>query len=171
KDAKLVVSLSSPAIVSVQDESVAKTLVKADDQGVVFAFVPRSESVYRSRGKGRQEGARSGARHKRNIRFSLTQQIVHCSMIVVGLNNQVSPDLSLHADAETVGIRCGKSAVDGGRQNLCRNGGMSQRAKRSPEKETSRLSYGGARSISVLLRRQTGERLNIGNINYRVRRN
>src|SRR5689334_20585751 len=92
-------------------------------------------------------------------------------MIVVSGDDQIFADFLLHADAETVRERCGESAVDVRRQNLCGNRGMRQSAERSPEKEAGRFADRDAGGVRVLLRSEARQLLYVRDVDYGVRGN
>src|SRR6185369_8875108 len=106
----------------------------------------------------------------RNVGFAKTKQVLHIAMVVVGFDHDVL-DLLLEADAEAFGKRCLESTIDVCREQLRGDGCMRQGAKRSPEKESRRLPHSCTRLNQILIGRKSGERLDVAEVNNRVRWN
>src|SRR4030095_9476852 len=150
--------------IATQKKAVTEAFVEADDQRIVLPFVPWTERVNCPFGNRPQESASTDARNKREVRLSSAQQVVHASIVIVDLDHQVLADFLLHTNTEAVRERCGKAAIDAGRQNLWRNCGVRQSAERPPEKESGCFPHSRTRLIGILSGSQTRERLDVGDI-------
>src|ERR1051325_4517370 len=167
---QLVVSLVCERVVAAQRKPSRKASRETDDETIVVALIPWTKRANRSRGEWRQKLAARSARRKRDVRFTQAQQVVHVPMIVISFDDDVF-DLLLHTDADAARERRLEAAIDIGGKQLRRNRRMRQRAKRSPEKEARRFADCRRSLKQILIGRQPRQRLNVAEIDHRVRRN
>src|ERR1043166_8012306 len=140
------------------------------DKTIVGSRIPWTKRSYRPARERRQELPARSTRCKRDIRFAQAEQVVHRAVIVIGLDDDVL-DLLLHSDADAPRKRRLETAIDIRRKQLRRNRGVRKRAERPPEKEPWRLSYRGRSLEQGLVRRQARQRLNVAEIDNRIRGN
>src|SRR6185369_9590061 len=86
-------------------------------------------------------------------------------MVVIYFDQDIL-DLTLHADADASCKWCLETAIDICWKELGRYGGVRQRAKGSPEKETGRLPNGLCRLGQILIGSQAAQRLYIVDIDH-----
>src|SRR4030095_9343327 len=166
-NSKLVVRLVGKSIITTQREPSCKTFGETDQYSLVFSSIPWTKCLYGPSREGRTKRPNPRSCREANISFAHTQHILHLSVIIIRFDQHVL-DLLLDTNAVT----CRKWRLDPpiniGGEELCRYCRMSQRPKRSPEKETRCFSDCRAGLDQVLIGSQTRQRLNIADIGHGI---
>src|SRR5262245_59005578 len=160
-------------IAAAKNKAAAEPFVEAHRHTVVSAFKPWAEPADLARGHGRQESAfvTGYTRDKGQVGLAHAEDVLHITVVVVGLHHDILCELALNSDAVTKRVRGRKLTVDSNRLRLCWYDGVGQRAERTKEKESGRQPNRCTCLVRVLLWSQARELLNIRHVDHRVCRN